>query len=135
MYSFTQVPMSIAVKGLITCQIKNHLFRWKVCYMEHQTEAFGKRNFRNSLCISWVSLKQEIDWSYFWSHGLIDVISSAFFGEPFSSTRYFFFTNFVMMDQIISTIEGYNMWIMGCSTWNLRRKASKSCAAKHINDR
>ena len=57
MYSFTQVPMSIAVKGLITCQIKNHLFRWKVCFMEHQTEAFAKQNFRNSLGISWVSLK------------------------------------------------------------------------------
>ena len=36
-------------------------------------------------------------------NGLIDIISSAFFGVSSSSTKYFFFMNFVMMDRIIYT--------------------------------
>ena len=48
-------------------------------------------------------------------NGLIDILSSAFFGEPSSCKRHFFFMNFVMMDRIISTIKGYI-----CKSWSVQ---------------
>ena len=41
-------------------------------------------------------------------NGLTDIFLT-FLGQSSSSTRYLFFMNFVMMCQIIFTIEGHNM--------------------------
>lgn len=65
--------------------------------------------------------------------GLIDIISSAFFEEPPSSTRYFFF---VLCHDGLDHL--YHRRIQyanhGLFKLNPSKKASKSYAAKHIND-
>ena len=85
MYSFTWVPMSIAIKGLVTCHTK-------IIYLDEKIILWSiKMNIYKFAVYSLNVIKTNRKSIEFTSdlNGLIDK-SSAFFGEPSSSKNFFF---------------------------------------------